>query len=562
MVHSSGLCHIGWIEKTRWVLLNMAKGKGITIEFHGAAGTVTGSCYGIRHPHGYFLVDCGSFQGNKTIRELNYGKLPFRADQVDCLFLTHAHIDHSGLIPKLCLQGFDGPAYCTQASRDLLSFMLPDSGYIQETEVRLLNQRNARRGHPPVQPIYTKEQAENILGQLKPVGYGAWLDAGKGVRARYWNAGHILGSASIEIEVQDQEGETIRFLFSGDLGPDEKSFHHDPQAPEDVDYLFVEGTYGNREREDISVAERRQRLCEEIREGLKAGGNIIIPAFAVERTQELLHDIGLLIRQGELPEIPVFLDSPLAIKATDCFEKYRDQLPEAESTGALFEWPSLRRTQTTDESKALARVTSGAIIMAASGMCDAGRIRHHLKNNLWRPGATVLLVGYQAQGTLGDLLRRGARRVRIQGEEVEVRARIRRMDDYSAHADQQELIRWVQARQPISGSIFLTHGERAALLTFKECLMASGLDCPVHVPLLREKVHLGLDQGLKSEPSPEAPSPEAISNLDWHNDYAAFLLDLPERLQSLPDSEARKKLLGRLSDILGDAKAEHKWSDQ
>ena len=534
---------------------------GIQISFHGAAGTVTGSCYLVTHPGGSFLVDCGSFQGSKTIRELNYGSFAFDPAGLDCVLLTHAHIDHSGLVPKLCLAGFDGPVFATEPTKDLLAFMLPDSGYIHETEVRFLNRRNARRGRPPVQPIYTREQAEMCLPQIRACDYDDWFEAPSGIRARFWNAGHILGSASIEVEVPDRKGKPLRLLFSGDIGPDEKAFYEDPEAPGDLDYLLVEGTYGNRKREDLTVAERRLRLCRELKEGLAAGGNIIIPAFAVERTQELLFDIGTLIREGALPQLPVFLDSPLAINATRCFEKHRDWLPEVGPERNLFDWPGFKVTETLEESKSLARITGGAIIMAASGMCDAGRVRHHLKNNLWRPDATVLLVGFQAQGTLGDLLRQGRKKVRIHGEELGVRARIRVMDEYSAHADQEELVNWVRARLPVRGGIFVTHGEQAALLTLGERLRQMGCaDGHIHVPALDDVFSLDRDRAERQQAGRGRLSPAETGDLDWHNDYAAFLLALPERLQSLPDGQAKRKLLGRLRSVMEDAKAEQKWS--
>ncbi|RED49637.1 MBL fold metallo-hydrolase [Aestuariispira insulae] len=541
--------------------MNARQDNNIKIAFHGAAGTVTGSCYRITHPSGSFLVDCGSFQGHKTIRELNYGKFAFDPSSVDFLLLTHAHIDHSGLIPKLCLAGFDGPVIATEPTRDLLSFMLPDSGYIQETEVRMLNRRNARRGRAAVEPIYTKEQAEASLSQIRVEDYDRWFEPGPGVRARFWNAGHILGSASIEVEIEKGDEPPLRILFSGDIGPDEKTFHEDPEAPRNLDYILVEGTYGNRDRCDLTLAARRDNLCSELKEGLARGGNVIIPAFAVERTQELLFDIGMLIWEGKLPSVPVFLDSPLAIKATACFEKHRDILPEAEGQTTLFDWPGFKMTETLEESKSLARITGGAIIMAASGMCDAGRIRHHLKNNLWRDGATVLMVGYQAQGSLGDLLRQGRKKVRIQGEEIEVRARIRVLDDYSAHADQGELLDWVQARLPVKGGVFVTHGEATALMTLRENLIAAGHSSgKVHIPALDDVYDLTPEGIGMVETSAERLEQPELSALDWHNDYAAFLIELPDRLRALSDDEARRGLLRRLDAVLHDAKAEQKWS--
>jgi metallo-beta-lactamase family protein len=259
--------------------------------FHGGAGTVTGSCYEIEHAGGRFLVDCGMFQGTKTVRELNNGTFPFRAGDIDFVLLTHAHIDHSGLLPKLSKHGFERKIHATAPSADLLSFMLPDSGHIQESEVERPNRRNPRRGRPPVEPIYTRSDAENCLRQIVSVAYERWFEPGAGVRARFWNAGHILGSASIELRVGDGAGR-VHLLFSEDPGPDEKIFHLDPDAPAGFDYIVCESTYGDRDRADATVEERRRALGKEIKDALAAGGNLLIP--------------------GIRRDVPVFLDSTLA----------------------------------------------------------------------------------------------------------------------------------------------------------------------------------------------------------------------------------------------------------
>ena len=294
------------------------------------------------------------------------------------------------------------------------------------------------------------------------------------MRARFWNAGHILGSASIELRIDDAAG-PVHLLFSGDLGPDEKVFHLEPDAPAGFDYLVCESTYGDRDRADATVAERRRALCREINDALAAGGNLLIPAFAVERTQELLHDIGVLMAERQIKDLPVFLDSPLANNATRVFTKHAGALEDiALDESELFRNPNFRFVESVEESKSLNGITAGAIIIAASGMCDAGRIRHHLKNNLWRPQATVLFVGYQAPGTLGRLILDGVKSVRMFDEEVRVEARIREIGNYSAHADQKELVAWVVERLPVAGGIFLTHGEDPARAALREHLIAAG----------------------------------------------------------------------------------------
>ena len=284
-----------------------------TLTFCGAAGTVTGSCSLIENGDLRFLIDCGLYQGNKSVRELNRQPFPFDPGAVDFLILTHAHIDHSGLIPKLVKAGFTGPIYATQPTADLLEFMLPDSASIQESNAERLNRKRRRRDQPEIKPVYDSDDAARALEKLHPVEYESWFEPATGVHVCYWNAGHILGSASAELKLDDTvSGNPLRMLFSGDLGPDEKVFHPEPDAPEGFDYIVCESTYGDRDRDDYTIEERRATLRDELRRGLERGGNVVIPSFAVERSQELLHDIGVLLAQREIPQATVFLDSPLA----------------------------------------------------------------------------------------------------------------------------------------------------------------------------------------------------------------------------------------------------------
>jgi metallo-beta-lactamase family protein len=520
------------------------------LTFHGGAGTVTGSCFQIEHSRGRFLIDCGMFQGTKTVRELNYGIFPFEPGALDFVLLTHAHIDHSGLLPKLSKHGFKRTVHVTEPTVDLLSFMLPDSGHIQESEVERLNRRNRRRGRTPVEPIYTRRDAEDCLRQIQGVAYERWIEPGPGVRARFWNAGHILGSASIELQVDDGAGE-LHLLFSGDLGPDEKVFHLEPDAPAGFDYVVCESTYGDRDRADATVEERRRALRDEINAALAAGGNLLIPAFAVERTQELLHDLGVLMAERQIENAPVFLDSPLANNATQVFIKHAAALEDiALDEKDLFRNPNFRFVESVDESKSLNQIAAGAIIIAASGMCEAGRIRHHLKNNLWRARATVLFVGYQAPGTLGRLILDGEKSVRMFGEEVAVKARIREIGNYSAHADQKELVDWVVERRPVHGGIFLTHGEDPARGALREHLIAAGCaKALIHLPRIDESFEL-VAAGAPAPQPRRARIPDSEIARDWHNDYAVLLLDLSRQLERLPGDEARRELLRRLRAAL------------
>lgn len=526
----------------------------IHIRFCGAARTVTGSCYLVTHPGGCFLVDCGMFQGSKTVKELNYGAFPFDPASVDFVLLTHAHMDHAGLIPKLVKLGFEGPIYGTEGSRDLLTYMLPDSGYIQEREVERLNRRNRQRGRDAVEPIYTREDGERALETFRAVDYAQWCDVADNVRVRYWNAGHILGSASIEVEFvgAKTDGTAIRVLFSGDIGPDFKMFHPDPEAPDGWDYVVCEGTYGDRVRGETPPAERRRRLAEEVNETLSRNGVLLIPAFAVERTQELLADLSRLMTDGVVPKVPLFLDSPLAIRATRIFAEHAGDIVDADGLLALQHNPNIHFTETVDQSKAIHTYSGGVIIVAASGMCDAGRIRHHLKRYLPSEKTKVLLVGYQATATLGQLLASGAKAVRIMGEDVKVKAVVKQFDVYSGHADADGLVAWLTARLPIRRKAFLTHGEERALEAFAERLRDAGLPLDaIHVPELDEE--FDLTEGLIAHAG-QAPKrriePEAVGRPDWHNELAQFSLDLRETLEQAADTKSRAVILRRLRRAL------------
>ncbi|MCC3305112.1 MBL fold metallo-hydrolase RNA specificity domain-containing protein [Sneathiella sp. HT1-7] len=521
------------------------------IKFCGAAGTVTGSCYRLQVAGRQFLVDCGMFQGTKTLKELNYGPFPFDPAEIDFVLLTHAHIDHSGVIPKLIKAGFTGPVYTTAQTRDLLSYMLPDSGYIQEVEVERLNRRNQQRGKAAVEPIYTRKDAEQSIAQIHPVEFEEWLQPCAEVKAKFWNAGHILGAASIEIEITERD-ETLRLLFSGDIGPDNKLFHSDPEAPGGFDYVVCESTYGGRFREDATSEARREILSAEINEAMKAGGALIIPSFAVERTQELLLDIDDLLDNGQIACSAVFLDSPLAIRVTSVFSKYKNDLEDVKKGDHPFSNPKFHFTETVEESKSIARFDGGVIIVAASGMCDAGRVRHHLKNHLWRPKSTVLLVGYQAAGTLGRLLQQGLKKVRIQGEEIKVRAHIRSIDTYSGHADGNGLVAWVEARKPVRQAIFLTHGSQESLQAMQAQLLEKGFEeGKVITPALDEEYELrtsGKTGRLRGVSKRLAM--DSVDKLDWHNELAQLTLDIRSELESTPDTKQKSKLLSRLRRAL------------
>ncbi len=529
----------------------------VSLKFCGAARTVTGSCFWLRTEKSSFLVDCGLFQGTKSVKQLNYEPFPFDPAEIDFVLQTHAHIDHSGLLPKLYKGGFSGPVHMTAGTRDLLSFMLPDSGYIQEFEVEQLNRRNARRGRAKVSPIYTQDDAERCQANFREVGYEAWFEPAGDVRARYWNAGHILGSASIELEIAETGTKRglLRVLFSGDIGPDHKLFHPDPEASADFDYAVCECTYGGRNRVRASGPKRRALLAREVNAALDNDGLLVIPSFAVERSQELLADLSLLQKDAKIPAVPVFLDSPMAIRATRVFEDHAPDLEELDEDPDLLGNPNFHFTATVEESKSINRVSSGAIIMAASGMCEAGRIRHHLKHRLWDPRTTVLIVGYQAEGTLGRLLLNGKKTVRIQGESIEVRADIKQIESYSGHADGTELREWLLDRRPITRNIFLVHGEERAAAAMRNDLVAAGFDDNlVLVPAIDDEVDLAID-GKPAELTAVKPRlmPEEVAGLDWHNDLAQLQIDIGAAFDKAADKRSRNILLRRLRRALDES---------
>ena len=517
-------------------------GRELTLGFHGAARTVTGSCMEFALGDSRVLVDCGLFQGSRSLETLNAGEFGFNPKQIDAVILTHAHIDHSGLLPRLVAQGFSGRIWCTAATADLLRPMLADAGRIQEADTERRNRRRDRAGEAPFEPLYTEADALAAWGQAHPVALCEWFEPAPGFRARLWNAGHILGSASVELEA----GGT-RVVCSGDLGPDNKAFHPDPEAPAGIDHLVCESTYGDRRREMISMAARRELLAAEIRGALARGGNLVIPTFALERTQELLLDIAWLVREKVLPNVPVFIDSPLAREATRVFASHAESLEDIDGT-SVFANPAFRFVESVAESVRL-NALSGAIIMAASGMCEAGRIRHHLLHNLHRRDSTVLFVGYQAQGSLGRVILEGAGRVRISGQDVMVRAQIRRIDSYSAHADQAELLDWIAARAPLAGTLFLDHGEQPALETLRRLAGERLPQTPVALPEIGELYALPPGAPARRLRTGRAELRDVLEH-DWQNAYADFVTGLKHDLAGIESQQQRAAAIKAMREVL------------
>ncbi|TAL29406.1 MAG: MBL fold metallo-hydrolase [Spirochaetes bacterium] len=444
------------------------KENAMQIEFVGGARTVTGSSYIVKNGTSTVMVDCGMFQGRPEIKERNHLNLIYDPPAIDAMLLTHAHIDHSGLIPKIVKEGYKNSIFATDATTDLCTIMLPDSAHVQEMDIEWTNRRQRKMGRDPVAALYSVEDAQESLKYFKPQSYGAEFEVLPGFRARFRDAGHILGSSFIEMWVEEK-GKTVKIVFSGDVGSKDQAIIRDPETVNDADILFIESTYGDRlhkSRED-TYAEFKKVILD----SYNKQGNIVIPSFAIERTQEIIYTLARLFKAGELPPIPVYIDSPLAISATEIFKKNehmfdQDAIKIILSGENPLDFPGLHFTRSTEESKRLNDEAKGAIIISASGMCTAGRIKYHLMNNLYRPESCVVFVGYQAEGTLGRRLVDGEKRVRIFGEDVAVRAKVHTLGGFSAHADRDGLLDWMGAIKNDKLRVFVVHGEETASLAF------------------------------------------------------------------------------------------------
>jgi len=441
------------------------------ITFWGAARTVTGSCYMLEHGTSRFLVDCGMFQGSKALKERNYGDFPFNPADIDFVLLTHAHIDHSGLLPKLFKLGFSGPVYATPGTVDLAAIMLPDSGHIQMMEVERKNRKLSRAGQKLLEPIYTVTEATAMQKLFTPRDYHEDFIPAEGLSVAFRDAGHILGSEMVEIRYTEN-GQPKKLLFSGDIGRlNHRNIINNPEDIASADYLVIESTYGDRLHKG-GAEENAAILAGVVNETLAKGGNVVIPAFAVDRTQDILMMFYNMQEKGQVGRNSIYVDSPLAVAATEIFARYPQYFDEAtaacykKSGHVPFILPNLTYVRTVEESMRLNDIKNGAIIISASGMADAGRIKHHLKHNLWRKECTVVFIGYQAEGTLGRRLIDGEKKVTIHGEQIEVKARIVNMDGFSAHADYEEMFTWLSHFQKLPQKIFVTHGEEQTAIHF------------------------------------------------------------------------------------------------
>jgi len=440
------------------------------ISFLGAAKIVTGSNFLIETKNAKFLIDCGLFQGSKSINRMNYEPFSFNPKEIDFMVLSHAHIDHSGRIPKLTKKGFKGNIYATKATTDLCSIMLPDSGYIQEMENKWDNRKRRRSGRKLREPLYTVKEAEESLKYFKSVLYNQKIKISEEITLRLRDAGHILGSSIIELWIKENNKKT-KLVFSGDLGRRDRPILRDPSLIDEADYLIVESTYGNKLHHPSE--DDAKELISIINTTVKRGGNVVIPSFAVERAQDIIYELNkyytayIKIEDQDFLSVPVYVDSPLTVSATemflrnpDCFDE--DALNLINIGNNPLDFRNLKFTRSAEESKQINFFKESKVIISASGMCTAGRIKHHLKHNLWRKESSIVFVGYQANGTLGRRIKEGEKVVKIFGEEIQVNAKICSLEGFSGHADREGIVRWIKSFKNRPKKIFVVHGEEEA----------------------------------------------------------------------------------------------------
>jgi len=442
----------------------------IRMSFLGAAQNVTGSRHMLQANGVRILVDCGLYQ-ERQFRDRNWEPFPVAPKSINAVLLTHAHLDHCGLLPKLVKEGFSGPIYCTAATVEIARIILLDSAKIQEEDAeykRKRHEKEGRTGPHPYVPLYTTADAEAVFPHFSPVEYRESVDLGDGVEATFYDAGHVLGSSIIRAKVRRRRKERI-IIFSGDIGRPDRPIVCDPTVFHRADYVLIESTYGDRVHEDTEDIEKQ--IGDVMNSTVKAGGNIIVPSFALERSQEILYYVNELLLAGAVPKLRIFLDSPMASRITRVFENHselfdREMRRFVRMHKSPFDLPGLELAGTSNESKAINDIKDSIMVIAGSGMCTGGRIKHHLVNNISQPQNTIMFVGYQAVGTLGRSIVEGAKQVRILGEKRQVRARITRVNGFSAHADRDELLKWLQELEAPPRHVFVVHGETDSAKAF------------------------------------------------------------------------------------------------
>ena len=528
------------------------------IKFCGASMDVTGSCHMVSTDSHKILLDCGMFQGGKEMEKLNYEPFPFEAEEIECVLVSHAHIDHCGRLPLLVRKGFKGQIYCTDATADLLEVMLKDSAHIQEKDAEWQSRKNARTGKPPVEPLYTMKDAENTLKLVRPVLYDQLVEINDQMRIVFNDAGHILGSAITELWVD--EGETTsKIVFSGDLGVADRPILRNPKKIKKADYVIVESTYGNRLHPANSTS--IDELIDITLKTVKRGGSVIIPSFAVGRTQELIYQFNLFYEQHaeyqkELEHVNVYIDSPMATTATEVFKKNAQVFDDETKAFILsgdnpLDFKNLKFTRNTADSQMLNADKTAKIIISASGMCEAGRIRHHLKHTLWDARNSIVFVGYQAEGTLGRSLVQGASEVKLFGEPVSVNAEIYNLEGFSGHADQAGLIDWLSGFQTEPKQVFLVHGEYQSKHDFADKIRSTLGFCPVVIECNSE---FELETGVllsKDEIIREAIDEEAVTRLqDKLAEVEANLAGVLDAARDAVSGEISAERLAAINNIV------------
>lgn len=516
------------------------------VTFLGATGTVTGSNFLVEGAGKRFIVDCGLYQGSTKEELLNAKPFAYDPASLDFMLVTHAHIDHTGRIPKLYKEGFKGPAYATKATVDLCSIMLPDSGHIQETEVAYTNKKRLRAGNVELmEPIYTEEDAVKCIDIFEPVKYDEIIDITPEIQVRFNDAGHMLGSAMIEVWVTE-DGKQQKIVFSGDIGNKDLPLLSYPTMIESTDYLVMESTYGDRNH--IETQDKAERFLDIVSETVEKGGTVVIPSFAVGRTQEILYELDKIKDQHQDDEefkkkyevvmnIPVYVDSPLAVDATEVFRKnmdlFKEEVQEVINRGDdPLTFNNLHFTRTTEESKALNDSDESCVIISASGMCDVGRIKHHLKHHIWNPNDTILFVGYQAPGSLGHRIVSGEPTVKVLGEEFNVNARVEYIEGYSGHADQEGLIDFVGSfRTKMPDHVFLVHGEPGAQVELEQKLNDEFGSIDVIIPSYGEEYTL--DENMAVEEKYEYPAQSQINNIDLVNKMRELEVEISDMKRAL-----------------------------
>jgi metallo-beta-lactamase family protein len=524
----------------------------VKIKFLGAARTVTGSCFILEAMGHRFAIDCGMHQGNRAIESRNWDTAPYEPEGIEFFLITHAHIDHTGLLPRMVREGFRGLIYATIPTKDLLSIVLMDSAHLQEMDANWKNKKQLRRGDGKILPLYTTKDAETTLPLCKGIPYEQPFEPFPGLKVNFRDAGHILGASLIELWLEEK-GRSTKLVFSGDIGRPAQLLMADPSVVTGADFLFVESTYGDRDHknEDDTLSE----LAEAIAYSYRNKEKVVIPAFAVERTQEMMYSMYLLSKRGLLPpDMPIYIDSPMAIHVTEIFRRHTDYLDD--ETRAMIErgenplrLPQLHLSLTTEESMAINKLQGPAIIISASGMADAGRIRHHLRYNLWRSGASIVFVGFQAQGTTGRKIVDGAKTIRLFNEDIAVKAKVFTINGFSAHAGQSQILDWLGHFETPGMQVFLVHGEYAAQQVLAARIRERyGFEAVI--PDYLEQIELRPGEKLQRVSFPEKAAPP----IDWKallGDMETGFARLRERKARMDDKPwvEQTELRDRLTDL-------------